>query len=193
LSDRLNLRLEIQRKAIHMAASVIPLAYLSGVPEQVILYMLLFLSVGFLAADLLRMKFALAEKYFLIVFSALLREKELKKQITGATFLLWGMTAAVFLFPKEAAVPAMLFISLADPAAAIAGKAFGKEAFYGKTIEGLLGFYLTASAVVLIFTDYSWAGLLIALASAVLEFLPLGINDNFLIPVVSGYLFMVFR
>jgi len=191
--DRLNLQLEIRRKAIHILASVIPFAYWQGMPEPVVLYILLFLSTGFLAADLLRMKFALAEKYFLIVFSPLLRENELKKQITGATYLFWGMTAAVFLFAKEAAVPAMLFITLADPAAAIAGKWFGKEHFYGKTIEGLLGFYLTAAMIVLVFTDYSWVGLLIALASAVIEFLPLGINDNLLIPVVSGYLFMVFR
>lgn len=137
------------------------------------------------------MNFDLARRYFLVVFSGLLREDEQNRKFTGASWLFLGMTATFYLFPKEAAIPAVLFLTLADPAAAIAGKKFGSDYFFGKSIEGSLGFYLTASAVILLFTDFSWLGIATALGAAVIEFLPIGINDNILIPLFAGYILHV--
>ena len=191
MKEQLRLKEELLRKSIHLVTSVIPLFYYFGASRQTILFMSVFLTAGFMTADVLRMNFDLARKYFLIVFSKLLREDEQKRRLTGASWLFLGMTAAFYLFPKEAAIPAVLFLTLADPVAAIAGKKFGSDFFFGKSIEGSLGFYLTASAVILVFTDYSWLGIGTALGAAVVEFLPIGINDNILIPLFTGYILYV--
>ncbi len=188
MNDSLRLKEELLRKSIHFATSIIPIVYYFGASRQAILFVSLFLAAGFLTADILRMNFDLARRWFLIVFSKLLREDEQKRRFTGASWLFVGMTTTFYLFPKEAAVPAVLFLTLADPVAAIAGKKFGSDYFYGKSVEGSLGFYLTASAIILIFTDYSWLGLGTALGAALVEFLPIGINDNILIPLFSGYI-----
>ncbi len=191
MNEQLRLKEELLRKSIHLVTSVIPLCYYFGASRQTILFVGLFLTIGFLTADILRMNFDLARKYFLIVFSRLLREDEQKRRFTGASWLFLGMTATFYLFPKEAAIPAVLFLTLADPVAAIAGKKFGSDFFFEKSIEGSLGFYLTASAVILVFTDYSWLGIGTALGAAVVEFLPIGINDNILIPLFTGYILYV--
>jgi len=140
VNDSLHFKEELLRKSIHFATSIIPLAYYFGTSKQTILFISIFLSIGFLTADVLRMNFDLARKYFLIVFSKLLREDEQERRFTGASWLFVGMTAAFYLFPKEAAVPAVLFLTLADPVAAIAGKRFGSDFFFGKSSKGAWDF-----------------------------------------------------
>lgn len=191
MADLLTIKLELQRKVIHLATSIVPVAYLLGAGRELILYICVFITTGFLVADILRMNFALAEKYFLRIFGSLLRVRERQKGLTGASYLWLGMSAAFFLFPAEAAIPAVFFLTVADPAAALAGKLWGSDEFFGKTIEGFLGFYLTASAIILLLTSYSWLGLGVAFIAAVIELAPIGINDNLTIPLVSGYLLMV--
>lgn len=191
MTDGLNIKREILRKAVHISTSVIPLVYYFSATREQILYVCVFIAAGFLIADILRINFALVEKYFLIIFSKLLRINELKRGLTGATYLFIGITAAVYLFPKEAAIPAVLFLTAADPAAAIAGKLFGSKKYFGKTIEGTIGFFLIASVVILLLTDYSWMGLGVAFIAAIAEFFPTGINDNLVIPVLSGFLLTI--
>ncbi len=188
MQDRLGLKYEVQRKLIHILTSAIPLALYFGANETYVFYFTLFLFAGFITADVFRMNFYLAEKYFFFVFSPLLRTAEQKKQLTGATYLFLGMALTLYLFSKEAAVPALLFLTLADPAAAIAGKQFGIKSFFNKTPEGSLAFFLTASAVILGLTSCGWAGLGVALFATIVEGLPLRVNDNLLIPLVSGFL-----
>ena len=187
----LTLNKEVQRKFIHLAMAVIPFAYYYGLSKDIVIFICAFLSAGFLAADILRMNFALARKYFLRIFSVLLRADEKKQTLTGATFLFLGMLAAVILFPKEAAVPALLIVCLADPAAALAGKRFGGRIIFGKTLQGAFGFFVTASVIILFFTNYAWSGLAVALLTAVLEFLPVPLNDNLTIPIAAGFLLML--
>ena len=188
-SDQLTLNREVQRKLIHIFFSVIPIGYWLGWDRNIILGLCLFLAVGFLVADILRIKFALARRYFVFIFSKLLREDELEKDLTGATYLFWGMSATVFLFFKEAAVPALLFVTFADPVAAIVGKRFGKHRVFNKTVEGFEGFFLTAVLIVVAFSPFGFWGFVIALLAALLELFPLKLNDNLIIPIVSGFLF----
>ncbi len=188
-ADRLAFNREVQRKLIHILFTAIPLIYWLGWDKTIILSVCVFLAAGFLTADLLRMKFPLAKRYFLIIFLKLLREDEIKKDLTGATYLFLGMSATVFLFSKEAAVPALFFATLADPVAALAGKSFGRHRVFNKTVEGFEGFFFTALMIVLIFTDFGFWGLSVALIAAFIELLPLSLSDNLLIPVLSGILF----
>jgi glycerol-3-phosphate acyltransferase PlsY len=194
VSDQLNIGREIQRKSIHFATTLIPLAYSSIIPKKEHIFLIcVFISIGFLAADLLRLYWKTAEKYFLMIFSALLREDELKNSLTGATYLFVGMTLAVFLFPKDIAIAVMLFLSIADPCAAIVGKSIPIKKIFKKSIGGFLGFLICASVIVTIVLGFSYTGLIVALAAAMVELIPLRLNDNLTIPVVSGYLLIFLK
>ena len=123
----------------------------------------------------------------------MLREREIKDQLTGATYLFIGMTLAVFLFPKEIAIPVMLLLTIADPVAAIAGKAMPIKKIYGKSVGGFLGFLLCALIIVTIAFGFNYIGWIVALLAAIVELIPLKINDNLTIPVISGYLFILLK
>ncbi len=188
MNHTLSFKFELQRKAIHLSSALIPLLYYFSHQRSLIQAICLILAVGFLTADILRLKFALVRKLFLNIFGKLLRDKEVKNRITGATFLCSGMALTVFLFQEKQAVPALLFASIADPVAAIAGRAWGENKFFEKSLEGSAGFYLAAAAIILLFTNYSWWGLVVAIIVTVAELLPLGIDDNLLVPVLTAYL-----
>jgi len=194
VSGRLKTNREVQRKSIHLATTIIPLAYISIIPQKEHIFLIcLILSIGFLLADILRMFWKTAEKYFKMIFSALLRENELKSDLTGATYLFIGMTLAAFLFPKEIAVLVMLFLSIADPSAAITGKLAPIKKIFNKSIGGFLGFLFCAIIIVIIVSGFSFIGLIVAFAAAIVELLPLKINDNLTIPVVTGYLYLFLK
>ena len=194
MSDNLDIRNEIQRKSIHLLTTAIPLLYISILPNKEHIFLVcVFTAIGFLSADLLRIYWKTAEKYFLKIFSVLLREREIKDQLTGATYLFIGMTLAVFLFPKEIAIPVMLLLTIADPVAAIAGKAMPIKKIYGKSVGGFLGFLLCALIIVTIAFGFNYIGWIVALLAAIVELIPLKINDNLTIPVISGYLFILLK
>ena len=193
MQDALNLKEEFLRKSIHIITSIIPLIYFWGFEKRLVLIISIILSVGFLTVDILRMNFDLARKYFLLIFSKLLRENEVKRRLTGATYLFIGMTGTFLLFNKEVAVPAVLLLTLADPAAAIVGKYFGNEPLLGsKTWQGSLAFLGTGILIVVFFSKFALVGFGIALATTILELLPLPVNDNILIPAFAGILFYTF-
>ena len=103
------------------------------------------------------------------------------------------MTCTFLLFNKEVAIPAVLFLTLADPAAAIIGKYFGTKTLLGsKTWQGSLAFLFTGVLIVMVFTKFIWIGFGVALATTILEMLPLPVNDNILIPTFAGILFHTF-
>ncbi len=178
----------IQRKAIHFATTFIPLYYYFSHNTEMVKWLTFILAAGFLLADLLRLKFTLVKKIFLNIFGSMLKEAESQKRLTGATMLFIGMAATVFLFKEKQAVPALFMVCLADPMAGIVGQVAGKNFFWKKTLEGSAAFYLTSSAIILIFTDYSWWGLVVSLMATLLELLPLPVDDNLIIPVAAAYL-----
>ncbi len=185
------LKHELERKAIHITSLAIPLFYAITHQKEWVVNGLLVLLAGFLFVDILRMKIALVRKIFLRIFGPLLREKEAHNHLTGATTMLIGMLLTVAIFKEKPAIIGMLFVSLADPAAAIVGRLWGKNRFWNKSLEGSAAFYFTASFIILAFTHYSWGGLIVALIMTIVELLPLGIDDNLLIPVVTAYLLSV--
>ena len=194
MSDRLNIGREIQRKSIHLATTLIPLAYISIIPKKEHIFLIcVFMSIGFLIADLMRLYWKTAEKYFLKIFSVLLREEELNNNLTGATYLFIGMTLAVILFPKTIAISVMLFLTISDPSAAIIGKIVPIKKIFNKSIGGFLGFLICAIIIVIIAFGFTLTGLLVALAASIVELMPIKLNDNLTIPIVSGYLFLFLK
>ena len=64
----ISLREEFQRKIIHLTVIGLPLLYLFYLNREQMLLICVFISAGFLLADILRLKFDLARKYFMLIF-----------------------------------------------------------------------------------------------------------------------------
>ena len=191
--DSLSFGREVARKTIHFSTSIIAILYYYF-DKTFILSLSLFLASGFLFVDLLRIFSAQIEKYFHIVFSSLLRQRELHNDLTGATYLFAGISLTVLLFDRNAAIASILVLTLSDPLAAIIGKKFGRNKIGLKSVEGSIAFFLSA-AVIIWFVVKPDIFLLLFISALVtfVEAAPLFINDNLSIPLSLGLLLTIFH
>ncbi len=103
----------------------------------------------------------------------------------------------ILTFPKLVAIIAILTLAIADPLSAIVGITWGRRRIVpDKSVEGSLAFFVATVAVA---GGTLWAttevgvwpllgsAFLIALAAAILEMLPLRIDDNLTIPLFVGF------
>lgn len=180
----------VWRRFFHAGAcSTIPLVgiYASG-PLMVLLLSLL--SGAALVVEGLRLWAPGLNRYLVSRFRFLLKESE-ERRITGATYIALSALVAFLVFDKPVAVAAMFFLALGDPAAALVGARVTGPRVFGKSPLGSLAFFGAALAIsgvlaaggVLPFGVAVVAGAAIA---ALVELLPLGVDDNVVVPLVSG-------
>lgn len=177
---------EIKRKIVHLATLIIPVGYALTSEETVILFLFPFF-LALLSVDLLRHfhsgMASLFRKYF---FERVLREEE-KPTFMGATYFIFSTILTILLFPKPIAIASILILILSDTAAALFGKWIGKIKVFGKTIEGSMAFLLTSLLIVWIYPNLNrFSGSLAALGAALIEILPIRVNDNLSIPLVAA-------
>ena len=162
---------------------------------------MLWVSGGFALAAIIvevsrRLSPALNKEFCDRIFGAISRPHE-THNITSATWYALALFLGVWLLPQHAIEAGTIVLGVADPAASIAGKAWGKTKIYrDKSLEGSLGFFVTAFVTLIIFftvisAGYSaWAIAITSLAVAVFttlaELFAGRIEDNFSIPVVGG-------
>jgi dolichol kinase len=191
-----SLKNELYRKAIHATMLWVPISYLY-ISKELLLCILVPLVVLVLAVEQYREKFPKLNALYMKIFAASLRpfERERKRKMTGATPMMISFVLTVVLFPKFIAIAAMAVLVLADSAASLIGKRFGRHKLLQKSVEGTCAFFLTAVVV----STYVWAtagagvsylhGLLIASAVAtVAELLSYHekLDDNFTVPLCYG-------
>ncbi len=106
--DRLELRYEVARKAIHLSSLSIPVIYWF-ISRELALFLLVPLFSGFFLIDLLKNFFTPVSVWYHKTFGAMLRTHELKKakaQLNGATYIVMAALLLVLFFPKIIAVAA---------------------------------------------------------------------------------------
>jgi len=151
----------------------------------------------FLAFELLRLRVPRMNRRFSSLLKPLLREEETSR-LTGTSYILVASLIAFLAFPRDIAVLALCFLAVGDAMATIAGKQVGKRRLLGKTLEGSLACF--ASCLALGFIVY-YAGLNIRLltgvagsvSAAIIEAMPLPINDNLTIPLFAGLVMTVMQ
>jgi dolichol kinase len=124
-------------------------------------------------------------------FRAFIRESE-RNTITGTPPYLMGMLCSFFLFSLPVAVCSIIFLACGDVSATIVGERWGTTKISGvKSLQGTVAFFaasLLSGAVAGVY----WQGLPFpvvaagALTASVVEILPLKLNDNLTIPIISG-------
>jgi glycerol-3-phosphate acyltransferase PlsY len=102
-----------------------------------------------------------------------------------ATFL------AVLLFEKSIAITAVVFLIFGDIFSKIFGMAFGRHRIFDKTIEGTLAFLgsVLITGYIIFFSPLNISLIVLicgGIVAPISEILPIDINDNFTVPILSG-------
>ena len=185
---------EISRKFLHLFSSIIPLSYLWIFKEKsLVLDLLLILSFFSILIELFRFKIELINNIFKKFFNFMLRKNELKGSITGATWLIIGNLITVYLYPINIAVPALIFLSIGDSFAALFGKKIPKLKIGNKSIIGTLAGIFSSLPIALLVNQALPTHVLVigAVTAMLVELLPLPLNDNLTIPILSGFIMII--
>jgi dolichol kinase len=186
---------EARRKSIHIAALILPLGILyewlpwpRGRAEW--RWFLISLTVVAIAIDLVRIHEGRVRRFFKNILGEMIREHE-AFSLLGSTYLLIAGLLAIEMFPRPVAGAALGFTVLGDSFAALVGKAWGRHRFFNKTLEGALGGLAACTAWAAFLASAGWlpwhVALAGALAASLVEVLPIPLDDNLGITLVSGY------
>ena len=148
------------------------------------------MSGGGLVLDLARFRVPWVNRRFLRWLAPLLKTSE-DRRFTGATFLVVGALFSFLFFGPQAAVPALLFLSLGDPAAALVGRRLPGPRVLGKSPGGTAAFVLVSLAVVGVLVgsraiDYHWGLWAGAVIAGLVELASVPPDDNLSIPLAAG-------
>lgn len=178
------------RKAIHaglsIAAATVVLV-LDPVPAAVVLAAA---TMAALAVELgRRLSPAVAGAFSRL--EGLLKPRE-ATGLTGATLLSIGFTATAVTFPGGPALAGILLAGLADPAAALVGRRYGRVRYPGgKSLAGSVAFLVVALVLGLALGLGPGTAALVAMALTAVEAVTLPVDDNLYLPVAGAALVMM--
>ncbi len=178
---------EARRKLLHLTPLVIPfLSTLDLVNEKHLLIILSCCAAVAFSIEVARRYPGPVRNFFIKYFGSFLRHDE-RKQTVGSTYFFAGLLLTVLLFPRLIAEASMYVLIIGDTMAAIVGRKWGRHRIGSKTLEGSLAFFFSSLPVLMLLGRVEPAAAAAGVfAAALVELLPLRINDNFTIPVSSG-------
>ncbi len=180
----------IWRRVFHIfAGSSIPLGGIF-VSETAMVWVLALLAIGGLVLDLVRFKIGWLNSIFMRMLAPLLKEDE-AAHITGATYMVIAAFLVFAIFGKEVAIPAMFFLSLGDPAAAIVGRGMPGPRLLGKSPIGTVAFFVVGCATLAVLLsadgiDHHWALWVGVAVAGLIELASVPPDDNLAVPLLAG-------
>jgi diacylglycerol kinase (CTP) len=188
--------LHLQRKIFHASGGILLLyAFLFlGYSREVMAAILGVVLAFVMSVEYSRVRWPSVNGIVMQVFGPVLRDTE-ANQLSGIPFYMASCLFAFLIFPRHVAVLAILYLAFGDPCSSFFGVLFGRnKLFPNKSLQGTLGGFFVCAAWTLAYLLYIGTGwdklavmvLLGGFAGAVAELLPLNIDDNFAIPVISG-------
>lgn len=202
---RLQLRSELHllRKMWHVSmGSLIAFLYLGGMGRWVAVGLLLIVFVIDVALETLRLHIPAFNEACLRFWGPLMRANEIHR-MSGVPPYLASAAIAITAFPKPVAVLSILYLACGDPMASFFGVLYGKDGYRfpsGKSVIGTLAGVCTCMVLTAYFLVTQGLGHQLGVAGVIalssfgglvggtVELLPLDLDDNFTIPVVSGFL-----
>ena len=186
---------EAARKSIHLTSSAIPVSLALGAPHRLVEGVLFVCVAGALAVEVARRHSSRVEQSFTQLFAPLLRARE-HAHVTGATWLLGAMLAAVLLLPRDIAIAATWAVAVGDASAAIVGMYFGRPRAQPsrKSLEGSTACMVVSMCGALLLARMPLAeSILLGVVASIAERLPWPGDDNARIIVAVGATAWVWR
>ncbi len=188
---------EVIRKLTHTGALIIPVSYYYfDLSKQDMLFWVCVAFLLMLLIDICRIKnLSIWNNFIKKIISPIIRQHEFAGDFTGATYILLSIFLTILLFSKPIAVTALAFIMVGDSLAALIGRKFGRhKIFKTKSIEGFLG-CLAGTLIVAYFVPELTYYITIpgAFIAAIVESLPLQVDDNLTVPLISGLSMMIIQ
>ncbi len=186
---------ELVRKGTHMGALIIPGGYYYLRLERgEMLSIMIPITLLMIGIDIARLRqWKIWTGFLKKIISPLIRSHEIAGDFTGATYILLSVCFTVALFDKMVAIAALAFIIVGDTFAALVGRRFGRHKFGRKSVEGSAACLVGTLLVAWIVPGIPWEVKLFgAVVAAVVEALPLGIDDNTTVPILSGLFMTLF-
>lgn len=185
----------IGRKVYHLAGGLglLSLYFVFNRDRALLFYAGLFLLV--LTLDLIRLNVPSLNRIVLTKFSSFIRANE-EHRLTGTAPYVLGIGLTLYLYQMNIASAAICFLAFGDVAATTIGERYGRTKIGNKSLEGSLAFVAAAVSVGLLLplvgiTIVPGVILIGAIVAAGVELLPLPVNDNLVIPLVSGGVMML--
>jgi len=184
---------EIYRKTIHLS-SLWMVAAIYFLSKENALYLFSFLLVGMTAFEIARRYWPFFTRINILLMGRILRPHENngdKSQMTGAFYVILAVFLAVLLFSKPVCMTAISIMLVADSAAALIGRKFGRHKIFDKSIEGSAAFFLTALMIIVIgmslgLTLPFYGAVIVAIIATLLELFSKKIHLDDNISIVMG-------
>lgn len=185
------LLVEVFRKTIHLSSALtvvfaerwyqLTVAGIAGI------------SVLYCISELLRMR---GHELYIIarITRYASRARDKGRFVLGPLTLAGGVLGALLLFPLHTAKIAIFSLAFGDGLASLVGKRFGKirlAFFKDKTVAGSVTCFAAVFLSAFFVSGSFWKSLVLGIAGAGIEMLPLKDYDNLLIPIAIGTLAML--
>lgn len=178
------------RQLYHSLSGLALVFILSFLDKPADVYLTLTLLFFAITIETTRLYLPGINRMFISCFGILMRSEE-RDNPTGTLYYLLGALIALLLFPKEIVLFSMTVLAVGDPSAYIVGYNFGRLRIGKKSMEGSLAFW-AASVIAGFLLHRLWINLSVTdivtggLTGAVIELIPVRINDNLTIPVITS-------
>lgn len=144
----------------------------------------------FIALDVSRFISKQTQELLTVKVKSIFRKGE-EKKFSSMTIFLISVFIVILIFEIKIAIATLVFLTFGDMYSKIFGVTYGRhKIFEHKTIEGTLayiGSVITCGYFIYSITGISLPVLMIGgIAATFSEFFPLGMNDNFTVPIISG-------
>lgn len=191
--------LHLARKAWHltMGLAMVLIYNLTAISRLEAVYLLSTALGVILCIEFIRLKFSAINEASVRYLGIIMRKSEVNR-ITGVSYYVGAVLITFLIFPKEISSLAVLYLAFGDPSASAIGITWGHlgpRFSNGKSLIGTLGgMIICALLTLVVLWDHPWStdrlliiSLLGGLAGGLAEHVPLDVDDNFSIPVVSGF------
>jgi glycerol-3-phosphate acyltransferase PlsY len=165
-------------------------------PQRALLVFVGSIALLFILVDVIRFVLNQANVLFTVRIKNFLKQAE-SRRFSSMTMFLVAAFIVILVFKQDIAVAALTFLIFGDIFSKIYGLGFGRHRLFDKTVEGSLA-YLGGALICayILYTSLQISLLMLvigAIAATIAEFMPLGIDDNFTVGIVSGAVMTVVR